>query len=154
MNNSVNLKKDTFILWYHCLFVNEPQAGSRPPGREPFPPDLVWPGRQKLTKNGKRLILKPMKIRLLRGAGPVLVVLFLGASPLQETNPPLPPRSSDLPVAPQQYPASKPKSDYMSQILGRNTKPLGLKEDLALRRLVRQPAIKWAIRTGQRHILD
>jgi hypothetical protein len=42
----------------------------------------------------------------------------------------------------------------MSQILGRNTRPLGLKEDLALRRLLRQPAVKWAIRAGQRHILD
>jgi hypothetical protein len=42
----------------------------------------------------------------------------------------------------------------MSSILGRNTKPLGLKEDLALRRLLRQPAIKWAIRSGQRHVLD
>jgi hypothetical protein len=95
-----------------------------------------------------------MKIRLIRGAGPILVVLFLGASPLQENNPPLSPDSSDPPIAPQQYPAEKPKSDYMSQILGRNTRPLGLKEDLALRKLLRQTAIKWAVRTGQRHILD
>jgi len=95
-----------------------------------------------------------MKIRLLTGAGPVilLLLLLLGASSLQENNPP--PLSQDLPVAPQEYPARKPKSDYMSQILGRNTKPLGLKEDLALRRLLRQPAIKWAIRAGQRHILN
>jgi hypothetical protein len=95
-----------------------------------------------------------MKARLLRGAWPILVVFCLSASPLQEDNPPPSTRSSDTPVAPQQYPADKAKSDYMSQILGRNTKPLGLKEDLALRRLLRQPAIKWAIRAGQRHILD
>lgn len=95
-----------------------------------------------------------MKIRLLRGAGPVIVVFLLGASSLQENNQPPSLPSTDTPVAPQEYPANKPKNDYMSQILGRNTKPLGLKEDLALRRLLRQPAIKWAIRSGQRHILD
>jgi hypothetical protein len=91
-----------------------------------------------------------MKIRLLAGAGPVIFLLFLGASPLQESNPP----PQDVPVAPREYPAQKPKNDYMSQILGRNTRPLGLKEDLALRKLLRQPAIKWAIRSGQRHILN
>jgi len=97
-------------------------------------------------------MFKRMKIRLLAGAGPVILLLLLGASPLQENNPPS--LSQDIPVSPQEYPANKPKSDYMSQILGRNTKPLGLKEDLALRRLLRQPAIKWAIRAGQRHILN
>jgi hypothetical protein len=107
-----------------------------------------------LTKKDERLILKSMKIRLLRGAGPVIIVFLLGASPLQEKNPPPSPPSSDTPITPQEYPVKKPKSDYMSQILGRNTKPLGLKEDLALRRMLRQPAIKWAIRAGQRHILD
>ena len=95
-----------------------------------------------------------MRIRLLAGAGPVIIVLLLGASPLQENNPPPPPPTFDTPVGPQEYPVRKPKSDYMSQILGRNTKPLGLKEDLAVRRLLRQPAIKWALRAGQRHILD
>jgi hypothetical protein len=95
-----------------------------------------------------------MKKRLLAGAGPLIIVLLLGASPIQESDPP-PPRSSfDTPVAPQEYPVKKPKSDYMSSILGRNTKPLGLKEDLAVRKLLRQPAIKWAVRAGQRHILN
>jgi len=131
-----------------------PRRAAGPLEANPSPPDLVWPGRQKLTKNVESLILKPVKIRLLRGAGPVIVVFLLGASPLQENNPPPSLPSSDTPVAPQEYPASKPKSDYMSQILGRNTKPLGLKEDLALRKLLRQPAIKWAIRAGQRHILE
>jgi hypothetical protein len=42
----------------------------------------------------------------------------------------------------------------MSSILGRNTKPLGLKEDLAMRKLLRQPAMKWAVRAGQKHILN
>lgn len=48
----------------------------------------------------------------------------------------------------------KPKYDYMSTFLSRNTKPLGLKEDLALKKFLKQPIIKWAIRAGERHILD
>lgn len=54
------------------------------------------------------------------------------------------------------YPQStkKPKYDYMSTILSRDTKPLGLKEDVALKKFLRQPTIKWAIRAGERHILD
>jgi hypothetical protein len=119
-----------------------------------LPPDFVKPEGPKLTKYGERLILVSMKKRLLAGAGPVIVVLFLGASSVQEKTPPPPPPSQDEPVAPQEYPVRKPKSDYMSSILGRNTKPLGLKEDLAVRKLLRQPATRWAVRTGQRHILD
>jgi hypothetical protein len=42
----------------------------------------------------------------------------------------------------------------MSSFFSRDTKPLGLKEDQALQRLLREPAIKWACRTGTRHILD
>lgn len=95
-----------------------------------------------------------MKKRLLLGAGPVMIALLLAAAPIQEDKTPPPPASFETPVTPQEYPVKKPKSDYMSSILGRNTKPLGLKEDLALKRLLRQPAIKWAVRSGQRHVLD
>jgi hypothetical protein len=42
----------------------------------------------------------------------------------------------------------------MSTILSRNTKPLGLKEDPELEKLLKQPCIKWAIRAGKKHILD
>jgi hypothetical protein len=58
---------------------------------------------------------------------------------------------------PQNEPAKKPKYDYMSTYLSslsRNTKPLGLKEDLVLKKLMKQPGIKWAIRSGKRHILQ
>ncbi len=48
----------------------------------------------------------------------------------------------------------KPKYDYMSTFLSRDTKPLGLKEDLALKKLFRQSSIKWAIRAGEGHIFD
>lgn len=50
--------------------------------------------------------------------------------------------------------SKKPKYDYMSTFLSRNTKPLGLKEDPTLKKFLKQPTIKWAIRAGGRHILD
>jgi hypothetical protein len=55
---------------------------------------------------------------------------------------------------PQDVPVKKPKYDYMSTILSRNTKPLGLKEDPELEKLLKQPSIKWAIRAGKKHILN
>jgi len=48
----------------------------------------------------------------------------------------------------------KPKYDYMSTFLSRNTKPLGLKENPVLKKYMNQPTIKWAIRAGERHILN
>lgn len=50
--------------------------------------------------------------------------------------------------------AIKQRADYMSDVLRRNTKPLGLKEDKLLRELLRQANIKWAIRASGRSILD
>jgi len=48
----------------------------------------------------------------------------------------------------------KEKFDYMSSILSRNTKPLGLKENISLRNFLNQPSIKWAMRAGDRHLLN
>jgi hypothetical protein len=48
----------------------------------------------------------------------------------------------------------KPKLDYMSTFLSRNTSPLGLKENQGLRELLKQSKTKWAIRAGVRHILN
>lgn len=48
----------------------------------------------------------------------------------------------------------KTKYDYLSTVLSRDTKPLGLKEDIALKKFLKQSSIKWAIRAGERHILD
>jgi len=95
-----------------------------------------------------------MKVQLPKGAGLAILILLLGTSPSWQKTSRSSPASSDGSLPPQEYPAQKPKSDYMSQILGRNTKPLGLKEDLAVRRLLRQPAIRWAIRAGHKHILN
>jgi len=47
----------------------------------------------------------------------------------------------------------KSKNDYMSTLLSRNTEPLGLKEDPELQKLLNQPSIKWAVRSGRRQIL-
>ena len=48
----------------------------------------------------------------------------------------------------------KQKFDYMSSILSRNTKPLGLKENVTLRKWLNQPSILWAMRSGNRQILN
>lgn len=59
-----------------------------------------------------------------------------------------------LAKSPNPQSVKKPKYDYMSTFLSRDTKPLGLKEDLALKKLLKQSSIKWAIRAGEGHILD
>ena len=58
------------------------------------------------------------------------------------------------PAYPQNVPEKKPKNDYMSTILSRNARTLGLKIDPVLEKLLRQPGIKWAIRAGAKHVLD
>ena len=52
------------------------------------------------------------------------------------------------------YSTNKTTEDYMETVLSRDTKPLGLKENVAVRNLLRQPAVKWAIRSRIRHLLD
>lgn len=48
----------------------------------------------------------------------------------------------------------KPKYDYMSNFLSRDTEPLGLREDVSLKRFLEQPSFKWAIRSSEKHILN
>ena len=69
--------------------------------------------------------------------------------------------SAVRPVEPQQTPqetppqdVQKPNYDYMSTLLSRSTRPLGLREDPAVRRMLGQGSVPWAIRAGSRHILD
>jgi hypothetical protein len=57
-------------------------------------------------------------------------------------------------VRPQDQPPNKQTQDYMSAIMSKNTKPLGLTENKRLNELMKQPNIKWAIRAASRHILD
>ncbi|MCJ7578907.1 MAG: hypothetical protein MUP98_00050 [Candidatus Aminicenantes bacterium] len=47
-----------------------------------------------------------------------------------------------------------PTQNYWDRIYGRNTSPLGLKENKTLNQLLGQPQIKWVIRSEQRHILN
>lgn len=63
-------------------------------------------------------------------------------------------KSIPAPSLAQQDYNKKTTEGYMETVLSRNTKPLGLKENVVLRNLLKQPAIKWAIRAGIRHILD
>lgn len=55
---------------------------------------------------------------------------------------------------PQDSTRVRPTTDYMNKVLGRNTEPIGLKEDKLLQKLLRQSNMKWAIRAAGRHILD
>ena len=45
------------------------------------------------------------------------------------------------------------QEDYMSALLSRDTKTLGLKENPALQRMLRQPAIKWTVRSIRAQVL-
>jgi hypothetical protein len=63
-------------------------------------------------------------------------------------------KSMSAPSLAQQDYTKKTTEGYMETVLSRNTKPLGLKENVVLRNLLKQPAIKWAVRAGIRHILD
>jgi len=81
----------------------------------------------------------------------MLLLLCLGISPSLERATGFP---SGNPASPQDTTGQKPKYDYISTFLSRNTKPLGLKEDLIMKKLLKQPRAIWAIRAGLRHILD
>jgi hypothetical protein len=50
--------------------------------------------------------------------------------------------------------SKKPKYDYMSTFLSRDTEPLGLRENIALKNFLEQPSFKWAVRAGKKHILN
>lgn len=120
-----------------------------------FPPSFSQANPSKLTKTDESSIFESMARRGLFAGGFIILALFLGSSSPQESKPPpqkTPPAESPLP--PQDYPSDKPKYDYMSSFFSRNTRPLGLKEDLAVKQLLTQPAIKWAVRTGQSSILE
>jgi len=47
-----------------------------------------------------------------------------------------------------------PAQNYRDRMLGRNTSPLGLKENKTLTQLLGQPQIKWVIRSEHKHILN
>ncbi len=84
-----------------------------------------------------------MKIKLL------LVFFLLSFIPLSVSSDSV---SEHAKTSPQS--TKKPREDYMSSFLLRNAKPLGLRDNAALRKFLNQPSIKWAMRSGSRHILN
>jgi hypothetical protein len=62
--------------------------------------------------------------------------------------------SQDAAPVRQNEPPRKQANDYMRSVLQRDTAQLGLKEDTALTRLLKEPSINWAIRASARHILN
>lgn len=105
-----------------------------------------------LTKFRESDILKQVKkkkIWIIATLAFVLVLLFtfkqvgLSASSFFSVKPEVDPQTPE-----------KPKYDYMNTFLSRDTEPLGLKENIALKRFLEQPSIKWAIRSSKKHILN
>ena len=75
------------------------------------------------------------------------ILLFFGpATGRQDTDP------QGQETNPQQI--QKPPSDYMSNYITRNTRPLGLKDNPLVREMLNQSSSQWAVRAGVRHILD
>lgn len=60
--------------------------------------------------------------------------------------------STGAEAAPQEV--QPPKTDYMSNFQSRSTRPLGLKQNPALKKMLDQGAVRWSIRAGARHVLD
>lgn len=94
------------------------------------------------------------------GAVAVLVGLLLAAAgwllpkPAEDRSAPAEaPAVTASALGPQDQPVQKPRYDYMSTFLSRSTAMLGLRNDPASERLLKQPATKWALRAGVRHIL-
>jgi hypothetical protein len=106
-----------------------------------------------LTKSLENLILKQMKNRLYS----VLILLILLAFALSSDSMCIgafPGIFAENSGDENPQSTQKQKFDYMSSILSRNTKPLGLKENVSLRKWLNQPSIIWAMRSGGRHILN
>lgn len=112
----------------------------------------LFQGSVGLTKFWESYILKQVKrkkIWIVAAFGFALVLLFsfkqagLSASSFFSAEPEVKPQTE-----------KKPKYDYMSTFLSRDTEPLGLKENVALKRFLEQPSIKWAIRSSKKHILN
>jgi len=104
-----------------------------------------------LTIIGKRFIYKFVRRK-------ILLIFFLVLALAFASHKKLPSKglshSKNSLTEPQNAPVKKPKYDYMSTFLSRNTNPLGLREDPSLKKLLKQPNIKWAMRAGKKHLLN
>ena len=103
-----------------------------------------------MTKEKERFNFNKMKSEAGFVAGLALFAVLaaghrvLPARPLQG--------SPEGQAAPQEV--KKPTYDYMSIFRSRSTRPLGLKEDPVIKKMLDQGTIRWAIRAGARHVLD
>ncbi len=89
-----------------------------------------------------------------REAGVAVGVVLFGLLAASRTSLPgksLPGTSGSEAVAQEVRP---PKTDYMDTFRSRSTRPLGLKEDPALKKMLDQGAVRWSIRAGFRQVLD
>jgi hypothetical protein len=103
-----------------------------------------------LTKGKERFIFYEVKKTFVLLSGALVLAAFQVALKPGSARPLW--ASSGQQAAPQEV--QKPKYDYMSTFLSRSTQPLGLKEDLTVKKLLNQGPVKWAIRAGSRHVLD
>ena len=106
-----------------------------------------------IDKTRGKIYLKNVKARILACCCGLVLLSTVFPAPLRYPLQTESPTQEPTPT-PQDIPVRKPKYDYMSTFLSRSTKPLGLKEDLILKKLLKQSRAKWAIRAGARHILD
>jgi hypothetical protein len=79
--------------------------------------------------------------------------LVFGQETKKQEKPDVPPPQTPPAQTPPQE-VQKPKLDYMSTFLSRDTTPLGLKEDQEIRQLLKQSRSKWMVRAGVRYILN
>jgi hypothetical protein len=85
-----------------------------------------------------------------------LVLIFLSLLVFSMNDSGLSPTVNAMPSAAYSSPqeSGQTETDYFNLLLSRDTQPLGLKENSALSRYLSQSSIKWAIRSGKRHILN
>jgi hypothetical protein len=103
-----------------------------------------------LTKTRESNILKKVRKR----AFLLIIAVFAAAILVYSLDQMIVNQGSNPPLNQEPQDTKKPKYDYMSTFLSRDTNPLGLKENIALKKLLDQSSIKWAIRSSRRHILN
>jgi hypothetical protein len=119
----------------------------------PWLPLKAEPDSKRLTKSEKNFIFKTVKYKIISAITLIFLVSLLTPM-VRERGISATELSSIASGTAHPQETKKPKYDYMSTVLSRDTKPLGLKEDIALKKFLNQSSIKWAIRAGERHILD
>lgn len=103
-----------------------------------------------MTKYGESNILKKVRKRVFL----LIVAIFTVAILVYSLDRIVSDEGSFLTLDQETQDTKEQKYDYMSTFLSRDTNPLGLKENIALKKLLDQSSIRWAIRSSRRHILN